>query len=1841
MPFIQPSIEGELTQVQDPWDWSVDEVLFALTDPNSQLLRANGSLLLPNPNILSNVLRENDVNGLALLTEVNAQSLREEMGIRSMSYRASINHLIRQLQDQSLKYRAHFSGRTSSIGGFSRLGTPYLGSPQSYDPRATSRVSGLLYSPSVSSKISQNGPWTGGTPALGRKDTTEQERDILAEAPELPRPDCLDLVPSEGTNSAERLIIDRANGNEADSKLQETTRDLEAAVLNTNEAPDTTLMTAPNKNHPESNGRQGETIIIDDNGKKRRRLNLAGQGEATRAENPSAQDSSVSLVVATRADDADLSHDITPLPHTKVPVFEGNETPANTAEPLLSVQANTSGSERDAVLEPGVMLIDHQGRKRMRPLLLSDPNLDSEEHYEIKFKTGNTLPNATSPRSPLVKVEPGGTPMQRTYGRMASRKADQTYLGFESLPIDKLFYGDTGLEKKLDDPTMFDASAQPDQADGSDEFILHSSSKSNGHRLYVNARMKHFLQSRRMVFRQNGREHIGVVPYPNRIGKKHHPLSVTIFSTTLDGVIASRSNRSKWIKDKSAPASGDSASNEFNVADPALARDEDDDPDWKALEKWKYLDGEDLVLPIYGDSDSEGEYDIETWHEIEEEEGSKLERPMGPSKTKKMTGKEVAEAIDVAIEQMIEKWKFKRRPKLELRSWRLWVKSRRDGTAQDQISEFSEAIEKLAVRIANLRKEIAGEEWSKANQVIKQCQIIQPSLFDREDYSWHISLLQSKRKPEKTPRLPKKPKVATIKAPREALKDDEEDLTADAETSESSNDSLEDFVVDDDVDGDAYQPVVTDDDLTMADVEDGMDSDTLLMRADDTISAIWEDEWKVKLPTHQGKNLIQGAQRTAPPHSSIIDLTQSDPVEPETSIIKPEPSFEIKTPPICNTDDDSDLFERSRGKKPVFKTHHSTKPATIIILESESTESYFSAKEDAPVRKPLPPLNDVEQIRAMEWSELVERQDRKRLLIWLVAHTPSLHREGASEFLGKASVEKSHREVVAGLKSIKAYGRRIRGLDKGFSDSVMRVATWYVCWTIPVKADSDGLQTPHIEITLADEDGFEPFYDFLLECLEHYRKALASQDRATPKKRRQRILLEDSDEPVQNSPFRKRKFFVPESQETLDQRQAAQERLRGNEERRRREELKSRFAKMGASSKDSIEVVVNPGKLEEQEFVYLNPRFGGGARLKPHQKEGLQFLWREITGDHDDLQGCLLAQTMGLGKTMQVIAVILTLAEASRSSLKNIRDQVPSELREARTLVLCPPALIENWWDEFLLWPPKSSWDLMGKLRKVNSAMKSSERLIEIDAWSDKGGILLIGFDTFKGLIHNKGRMDRKNNAERPPALSEPQHRKVKEALLERPNLVVADEAHQFKNRVSGLALAMNQIKTRSRIALTGSPLNNNLAEYYALIDWIAPNYLGTYTEFKATYEEPIQEGLYRESTDSQYRESRKRLKALELEMEPKVHRANLSRLHAELKGKMEYVIRVPLTSLQEELYRIYVECMRNASRNNEPRTATLWSWLNVLRLLCNHPKCFWDKLLDISTEVGGEGSLQLKTTVEKKKIRQSLADDGLLGSDEDVTPFEEPVSQLGLSTALNESKEVFNRLAEPLDSLSLSNKTQVLMNILEFSEEANDKVLVFSHSIPTLNYVGNQLGKASKTYARMDGKTPPQKRQQITKHFNESSVNICLISTRAGGQGLNLYGANRVVILDDHWNPMWEQQAIGRAYRIGQQKPVYVYRLTVGGTFEQAVQNQALFKEQLATRVVDKKNPNRHALKGAGEYLFPPKTVKREELREFLGKDPLVLDRLLANQTEYVPFIFGMSCANFKQEPDTLNYAF
>lgn len=586
------------------------------------------------------------------------------------------------------------------------------------------------------------------------------------------------------------------------------------------------------------------------------------------------------------------------------------------------------------------------------------------------------------------------------------------------------------------------------------------------------------------------------------------------------------------------------------------------------------------------------------------------------------------------------------------------------------------------------------------------------------------------------------------------------------------------------------------------------------------------------------------------------------------------------------------------------------------------------------------------------------------------------------------------------------------------------------------------------------------------------------------------------------------------------------------------------------------------------------------------------------------------------------ISFLVTVAEAAKSPDENVRNQVPPDLRESRTLILCPPSLIDNWWEEFLMWTPDPMIENIGELRKVTSSLKLAERVYEIFEWAKEGGVLLIGYSTFRDLIANRPRVGRKDKTilqldddddehQRATPLREDEHREVLQALLQLPNIIVADEAHAIKNHASILTSTMNRFRSKSRIALTGSPLANKLEEYYSIIEWIAPGYLGDRVEFRAKYIEPIEEGLWADSGAYEKRKSLKMLHALKRDLEPKIHRADVSILKERLRGKTEFVITVPLTKLQEDAYKIYVDFMLGASRHGEPANATLWAWLSILRLLCNHPKCFHDKLVENRATAQKDKSAS-KT---KKKRQHGLGDSGI-ASDEESVLLDEPVEKLGIpKTMIDKELALLAIVTGSLGASVLANKIQILEQIMNYAEEAGDKTLIFSHSILTLNYIEKLLRESSRRYSRLDGQTKISTRQQLTKDFNTGKLMICLISTRAGGQGLNLYGANRVVIVDDHFNPMHEEQAIGRAYRIGQQKHVYVYRLTVGGTFEVALQNQSLFKQQLAKRVVDKKNPMRHALKGVRQFLFYPKDVEQKDISGFFGKDPYVLDRILASQ--------------------------
>lgn len=1826
MAFIRLHADSSPRPADDPWNWGVDKVVANLCDLSGPMLRGVDPLSIPDSAFLEKSLRENAVSGPTLLTELTHPVLRDDLGLRPLGHRTTIMHMIMDLRRQSTKYLHHLQknnvmpypsgyGQVLNMGQTPRFVPPFPGPPFQQISREASVVSENLPSPFFSVV---HGHQPAGRALVQNCPAPTPQPQTLYE-PSRSSIHGFELVSSD----RQALQIQNIMGNEiqhVDGGSAATADDAVSTGSQRAQSSEGVGLLDPQNSRVDSEvqkvhclpsdiGREGETVIIDENGKKRRRLILTPVkpgGIPSELISPAAEGSPVSL--------ASREKDSTPE------VEAGSENQTSNYEPME--QSGPSTPMENRALEPnepepiittppkdndraGTVFIDEQGRKRLKPVLLARTELENSAiavEDALENSTGLTVQLPT-PSSETSNFKPS-TRQNRV------PKSRHTYLGVESLPIDKIFYSDTKIGQEVNNGPKSNENWQLNVAGNLENFAFAGTDFGNGQRCYVHSRIRHFLFSRNTrTVKRKGHILVVHVPYPDSFGKKHHQLSVTVYSRSTDRIIASRMDRSSFSGHE-VKNQGGRVFVETVPGQPYTALLETDgDTNWDYLKKWDFKAGEGKVLPVYGDSGSENEYDLDTWREMEEE-GGKMPRPLGPSKRKKIDSMATEHAISEAIEHIVEHWTRVKKPKLLVKAWRIWTKAKKDRTVFDQISALTRDVEHLETRLSNIQKEILREDWSSAKDVIKQCRSMEESIFDREACNWRVSILNLKAAPEKPSSVTRKPKKRKTESTQIPVQDSGEDIVSKDSASESSNDELDDFIDDEGIDEANVGHVNEDVAHAFGDPQvfrvselSDVDADDASSESDDIQPEKVKSESLAagpkKLAEARRKNIMDTLHKTrSNTNVEVIDLTQqSESSEVETRLERSSP---VRTPPLDPALNE-DPFGRSRAKPALFK--HPPMASSIVQIDSDSAE-YSTAREDISTSpSSLPEFAEVKKIARLSWEMLVERKDRKRLLIWIVHHCQPQIRDRIIDFNNKQSFEDIQEVVWAAFKALFGPSPKIIGIDKEESNAWMLLATWYISWTIPVKIQwLAGIQLPHVRTAQKDHKGFLPFYEFLNKCLAYYEPE-RSTNTAVPnskgrksKKPKKQKLREGSDENLERTPHKKRKFAVPESQATINLRLKAHERVREETMRTKNQNLELRFQEMGTNEEDSSMAVVNPGKLDDQAFIYINPKISG--KMQAHQKEGVQFMWREVVTDH---QGCLLAQTMGLGKTMQVITLLVTIAEAARSPDENVRNQVPKELHQSRTLILCPPALVENWWEEFVMWTPSSSAAALGKVRKVTADIKLQERLYEIERWKDDGGVLLIGFNTFRTLALNTAIRSGKR------ILDIDQHEMAEDALLNRPNLIVADEAHCAKSLTTGLNQAIRRLKSMNRIALTGSPLANNLEEYHSLIDWIAPNYLGTRVEFKANYGERIQEGLYQDSTSSQYRESLKLLEVLKTELQPKVHRADITVLRGiQQKEKQEFVIWVPLTQLQKQVYKIYVDLMLSVGKTDAPQSATMWAWLDTLRLLCNHPKCFKNKLLQKDSADGK------KRRTLKKKNEDALEENDRL--------IDAPVSAIGISQRMVEMQLApFKASAEPHDSIALSNKMQVLMDIIQFSREIRDKVLVFSHSIHTLNYVQDKMKENIIEFSRIDGMVPPTSRQNITKEFNSGSIEVCLISTRAGGQGLNLFGANRVIILDDHFNPMFQEQAIGRAYRIGQQKAVFVYHLNAGGTFEELLHNQSVFKQQLARRVVDKKNPARYAVRKIGEYLFHPKKVEQKDLGRFRGKDPGVLDRILNEHEAYV----------------------
>ncbi|VDP86350.1 unnamed protein product [Echinostoma caproni] len=715
--------------------------------------------------------------------------------------------------------------------------------------------------------------------------------------------------------------------------------------------------------------------------------------------------------------------------------------------------------------------------------------------------------------------------------------------------------------------------------------------------------------------------------------------------------------------------------------------------------------------------------------------------------------------------------------------------------------------------------------------------------------------------------------------------------------------------------------------------------------------------------------------------------------------------------------------------------------------------------------------------------------------------------------------------------------------------------------------------------------------------------------------------------------------------------------------------------------------------------------------LKPHQVEAVQFLWDcviESVDNQDEkneqTRGAILAHCMGLGKTLSVIAFLHTLMSH------------PDIIRIRTCLVICPVNTLLNWKNEWEIWlPPNDPLDVY----ELSARPENRQRVDVIKHWHNQGGVLLLGYDMFRNFIIRFAKQVR----------SKAMKEAISKALLDPgPDIIVCDEGHVLKNCRSALAKAMSQVRT---------------LKHHAMVNFVKPNLLGTAKEFNNRFANPIRNGQHSNSTQADVQLMKKRAHVLYKTLDGCVQRKDYVALTEYLPPRYEYVIKCRLSTVQQELYRHFLQYREERGLNDADdefapiRRKTLFTDQQVLYriwthpfLLCSHETREARKMLledddeddFINDDPTSESSSDNPGANESSNSAEEDADEVIPSTSSGLTRAQRcarrgPRTRSSVTNDLicmdgDSAREENNsqlsgddddRALPARDSwwaahyreeydwdVSVGVKLDVLLRILKKTCVIGDKLIIFTQSLLSLDllerflselhrqYLASQASsffsfldntnslasglapeKSNKTtddrgllerpdlseyfsdigpnswvrgedYERMDGSTHAVVRKELQRRFNRVSntrLRLFLISTRAGGLGINLIAANRIILFDACWNPSHDIQSIFRCYRFGQTKPVYIYRLIAQGTMEEKIYDRQVTKQSLSLRVIDEQQIDRHFTTNdlKALYTFEPDlwdlATADQRPTPKLPKDRLLADLLSENPSLIVNY--------------------
>ncbi|XP_060559787.1 DNA repair and recombination protein RAD54-like [Ruditapes philippinarum] len=463
--------------------------------------------------------------------------------------------------------------------------------------------------------------------------------------------------------------------------------------------------------------------------------------------------------------------------------------------------------------------------------------------------------------------------------------------------------------------------------------------------------------------------------------------------------------------------------------------------------------------------------------------------------------------------------------------------------------------------------------------------------------------------------------------------------------------------------------------------------------------------------------------------------------------------------------------------------------------------------------------------------------------------------------------------------------------------------------------------------------------------------------------------------------------------------------------------------------------------------------------LRPHQREGVKFMYDCVVGVQiPDNYGCIMADEMGLGKTLQCITLAWTLLRQSPDCCPTIEKAV----------IVCPSSLVKNWYNELNKW--------LGT--KINALAVDSGSKSDIDRNLSEYFIL--------SVISHVHRMHK----------------------VRKFGLVICDEGHRLKNSENQTYQALTGLNCRRRILLSGTPIQNDLLEYFSLIHFVNKGILGTAQEFKRKFETPILRGRDSTASDGDHKKGMEKLQELATIVNRCIIRRTQALLTQYLPVKIEEVICIELTPVQKEMYKHLVqsksaECLQKAEAGNQ--SAGSLSFITQLKKLCNHPDLIYEKCV------------------------------------EEADGFEGMIDMFPAGHNL--------RTVKP----ELSGKFLVLDCLLAMiKSSSSDKVVLVSNYTQTLDLFEKLCRLRGYIFVRLDGSMTIKKRAKVVESFNNptSPEFIFMLSSKAGGCGLNLIGANRLVMFDPDWNPANDEQAMARCWRDGQKKNCFIYRLLAAYNF-------------------------------------------------------------------------------------------